>query len=510
MPRLLPDYGLAAAVASGLLLAMAFPSPGISSLAWVGLVPLLLTMQRHPFRNGFLAGVAFFSFVLYWLNIVMTTYGGLSPILSIAAYLLLVSYLALYFAVAAWAACRLKQRRGYPFALTLPVLWVALEYVREFLLTGFPWASLGYSQQSLPMIQSAELFGVYGLSYLLLLSNSVITDSIEAYRAGGRQRLPYGSIAALGLLFALNLSFGWWRLDQGIDQRDHHLEVAVIQGNIDQAVKWNSAFQGKTVAIYRDLSLEARQAGATDLVVWPEAATPFYFQDGGRLAAMVSEVPQLIGAHLLFGSPAYREDPQQGLKYLNSAFLLSPQGVISGRSDKVHLVPFGEYVPMQSLLPFVDKLVTGIGDFSPGQVKPLALNGYSLGVLVCYEAIFPGLARNYVQRGSDLLVNITNDAWFGRSSAPAQHLAMVRFRAIENRVWVVRAANTGISAFIAPDGRILAATDLFETTFARAQVGLGAEPGLYAKTGDFIPGVFLVITLYWLVFCRRRNGGASA
>jgi apolipoprotein N-acyltransferase len=239
-------------------------------------------------------------------------------------------------------------------------------------------------------------------------------------------------------------------------------------------------------------------------VIWPEAATPFYFQSGGPLAEKVKGLPRQMGVHLLFGSPAYRNDANGRSHLMNSAFLLTPQGEVAGRSDKVHLVPFGEYVPLKPFLPFIEKLVVGIGDFSAGEVNPLELDGHKLGVLVCYEAIFPELARDYVLRGSDLLVNITNDAWFGRSSAPLQHLAMVRFRAIENRVWIARAANTGISAFISPVGRILADTDIFETTYATAKVGLGAAPGLYAKSGDLLPGAFLIILLFWLIQTRRR------
>jgi apolipoprotein N-acyltransferase len=209
------------------------------------------------------------------------------------------------------------------------------------------------------------------------------------------------------------------------------------------------------------------------------------------------------GASLLFGSPAYHRDPG-GLRYLNSAFLLSPDAQLLGRSDKIHLVPFGEYVPLGSFLPFVNKLVTGIGDYSPGEINPLPIQGHQLGVLICYEVIFPELAREYVRQGSDLLVNITNDAWFGDSSAPWQHLAMARFRAIENRVWLARAANTGISAFISPSGRVVEQTSLFDTGFLVGKVGLGARPGLYSRMGDLVPGSFLVIGLLWLIKTRRR------
>jgi apolipoprotein N-acyltransferase len=221
------------------------------------------------------------------------------------------------------------------------------------------------------------------------------------------------------------------------------------------------------------------------------------------LAESVAELPLETGYSLLFGSPAYSRDTG-GIRYLNSAFLLSPTAQILGRSDKIHLVPFGEYVPLSGFLPFINKLVAGIGDYSPGEINPLPIQGHQLGVLVCYEVIFPELAREYVRQGSDLLVNITNDAWFGTSSAPWQHLAMARFRAIENRVWLARAANTGISAFVSPSGRIVQQSDLFETALLTGEVGLGARPGLYSHMGDVVPGGFLIISLLWLIQTRRR------
>ena len=176
-----------------------------------------------------------------------------------------------------------------------------------------------------------------------------------------------------------------------------------------------------------------------------------------------------------------------------------------GRSDKIHLVPFGEYVPLGSLLTFVNKLVVGVGDFSPGKVKPLPLNGHTLGVLVCYEAIFPELARDYVRQGSSLLVNITNDAWFGRSSAPFQHLAMTRFRAIENRIWLARAANTGISALISPAGRVVESGPLFEAVRLTGKVGLGAEATFYTRFGDLLAYVCLFISAAFLLLERWRS-----
>lgn len=505
MRRLIPDIVTLSAAVSGGLLALAFPHPDIAVLAWVALVPLLVIMSRRPFRSGFTAGLVFFAVILYWVNIVMTTYGHLHPLLSVVAWLLLGAYLALFFAAATWAACRLKEARGYPYALTLPVLWVGLEFLREFLLTGFPWASLGYSQQgNLALLQTADLFGVYGLSYLLVLVNAVIAEWLLARRQPRKLRPVAAMIVALVLVGAA-WGYGKWRLNTDLDGRTERLKVTVVQGNIPQDVKWLPEFQQETVRIYQDLSLGASRAEKPGLIVWPEAATPFYFQDSNPLSAKVSGIPVETGAALLFGSPAYRKEPGR-LSYLNSVYLLDRAGLEKGRSDKVHLVPFGEYVPLKRFLPFIDKIVVGIGDFSPGVINPLPLNGHQLGVLVCYEAIFPELAREWVRQGSDLLINVTNDAWFGYSSAPWQHLAMVRFRAVENRVWIARAANTGISAFISPSGRILAATGLFIPATASCDVGLGARPGLYARTGDLLPALFLVICVIWLVQTRKLPG----
>lgn len=505
MRRFRPDAVTLTAAVSGGLLALAFPRPDWSWLAWIALVPLFLVMARRPFRSGFVAGLTFFAAILYWVNIVMTTYGHLHPVLSVIAWLLLAAYLALFFAAATWAACRLKSACGYSCVLTLPVLWVALEFLREFLLTGFPWASLGYSQHDHAiLIQSADLFGVYGLSFLLVLANAVIAEWLLARKLPSRHR-PQAALITTIVLLAGTCGYGFWRLGTDLDGRAEQLKVTVAQGNIPQDVKWLPEFQQETVRIYRDLSLTAARTEKPGLIIWPEAATPFYYQDAKKLSEVVAGIPRQADAALLFGSPAYRREPG-GLRYLNSAFLLDRDGKEKGRSDKIHLVPFGEYVPLKRFLPFIEKLVVGIGDFSPGTINPLPLNGHKLGVLVCYEAIFPELAREWVRQGSGLLVNITNDAWFGNSSAPWQHLAMVRFRAVENRVWVARAANTGISAFIAPSGRIHAATDLFVPAAATVEVGLGARPGLYARTGDLIPMLFLAVCVVWLVQTRKRLG----
>lgn len=504
MRHLLPDRTTSLSFLSGLLLACSFPSPDLASVAWIALAPVFLFMYKRPFRSGFAAGVGFFGLVLYWLNIVMTTYGKMHPIFSVLAYLFLVFYLSLFFAASTWAACRLRERLGMSPLLTLPVLWVACEFLRSFLLSGFPWASLGYSQQAhLHLIQVVDLFGVYGISFLIVLINVMLATIMQELPKRSWNRLPWKGVVAAVFLLLATIGYGHYRLGQDLDVRKKTLSVALIQGNIDQSLKWAPDNQQNTVATYRELSLDAAAEKKTDLVIWPESATPFYFQDAGPLSDAVRATARQTDAWLLFGSPAY-EFVNRRPHYLNSAFLLSSEGKILGRSDKVHLVPFGEYVPLGKYLPFIDKLVVGIGDFSPGTISPLPMNGAEIGVLVCYEAIFPELAREWVRQGSDLLVNITNDAWFGRSSAPYQHLAMTRFRAIENRIWIARAANTGVSALIAPSGAISAQSSIFETLYLQGPVGVGALPTLYTRIGDVIPAFFVLTGIVWLARTRKR------
>ncbi|MDX2494207.1 MAG: apolipoprotein N-acyltransferase [Desulfuromusa sp.] len=489
-----PDRTLIMAAVSGLLLAAAFPRPDLFPLAWIALVPLLLVMRHRPFAAGFTAGIVFFAAVLYWLNIVMTTYGGLNLIFSLLAYLFLLVYLAAYFGLAMWLSCRLERVLNLPYLLTLPPLWVALEFLRGWLFTGFPWAIIGYSQQNFSLaIQSSDVTGVYGVSLMLVVINCAIAGLIAAPKS----RWAWLGIAAAIVISISHFGYGIWRESQPLEQRSEQLRVALIQGDINQAQKWLPENRQSSIDRYQNLSIQALQS-QPDLVIWPEAATPFFLQDQSELALQVKQLPKQLNASLLVGSPAHRQLSSGEYQYYNSAYLFSSTGETLGRSDKIHLVPFGEYVPLGKLLAFINKLVVGVGDFSPGEVQTLPLNGQHLGVLICYEAIFPQLAREYVRQGSDLLVNITNDAWFGRSSAPYQHLAMTRFRAIENRIWIARAANTGISALISPAGNITLAGPIFEPLQMSGMVGLGAEATFYTRFGDIFAYVCLVLSGFFL------------
>lgn len=493
------------ALFSGVLLALSFPQPGISALAWFAFVPLFLASAGATpavgFKLGFTAGCAAYAGILYWLNIVMTTYGKLHWTVSGSLYLTLAAYLALYPGVILWLVRRCAARR-ISLLLSFPVLWVAGELIRSYLLTGFPWAHLGYSQyRTLPLIQISDVTGVYGVSYLIAFANVVFYRIWGSMRRRG-EAYPVLGLLALLVLLAGTVGYGIAALnrpEKGALQR-----VLLVQGNIPQDVKWEPRFQESTLATYERLTREGAP-GAGTLVVWPESALPFHLQSEPAFAARVRSLAAELRTPLLTGSPAYEREGDR-VRYLNSAFLISPAGVVVGRSDKLHLVPFGEYVPLASLLPFVNKLVAGIGDFSPGKgAVPLQTALGKIGVLVCFEGIFPEVAREYVRGGAGLLVNITNDAWFGRSSAPYQHLSMTVFRAVENRVPLVRAANTGISSVIDSRGHIRGMTPLFEQATLGGEVRLGGTRSFYNRYGDLFAFFCLGGSVMMVVACFRKK-----
>jgi apolipoprotein N-acyltransferase len=434
----------------------------------------------------------------------MTTYGKLPMLVSFLIFMTLTAYLAVYIGIFLYLV-RKGEEKHISALLSFPFLWVGLEYIRSFLLTGFPWASLGYSQyEILPLIQIADITGVYGVSFLIALSNIVIYQLLR-----GIVKKEHGFHPARGVVLFLvfitgAMLYGFNRLNQV--ETGKPVKVALVQGNIDQAIKWDPAFQQATISIYERLTLAAAKDGV-DLVVWPESAIPFFFQDDERYAARIRSLAAKIRSPMVFGSPAY-DNIEGKIKYRNSAYLLAPAGNLVGRSDKIHLVPFGEYVPLAKMLPFVHKLVVGIGDFSPGtEFLPLSIGKSEIGVLVCFEGIFPELSRSYVRAGSRLLVNITNDAWYGRSSAPYQHLSMTVFRAVENRVPLVRAANTGISCIISSKGKVSGRTPLFQEAFVTDVVYPGTVSTIYNRYGDYFAGFCLAVSalLAGAILVRRKH-----
>jgi apolipoprotein N-acyltransferase len=502
-----PREKLLLAVLSGLLLTAAFPPGYLSRVAWVAFIPLFKSLEdlsrKQAFTSGLFFGLAHNVTLIYWVVFVMQHYGNLPITASLGILVLFALYLALYPAL---FSMLIGSPRGRFFCFKSAGLWVLLEFARANLLTGFPWCLVGHSQyRDLYVIQIADLAGVYGISFIILLANALLYRWVfQRPRKTVRLELS----VTLGLL-VFTFAYGYRHLkekpEQGIP-----FKVTIVQGNIDQSIKWNPSYQAETIGIYRRLSLSAKPFGP-DLVVWPETAVPLFFQDGEELALKVVETIRRSGAHFIFGSPAYGRH-RDSIHYYNRAYLVSPSGDVIDAYDKVHLVPFGEYVPLKRFLPFVGRLVVAAGDFKSGQdPAPLSLPQAGAGVLICYESIFPEPARTMTRKGARILLNLTNDAWFGMTSAPHQHLSMAVFRAVENRRPLARAANTGFSAFINIRGEITRTTDLFsEAVISRELVPGSAELTVYGRYGDFFPLFLLALALIhtaYVLYCRSNFRG---
>ncbi len=498
-----------APIISGLLLAAAFPKWDYTFLLPIALWPLFWALQDQPpkraFWLGYLFGLAFYSGLLYWIAYVTHVFGKLPLPLAIGVMLLLAGVLSLWrglwAAGVAWAA-----DRGVSPLWSAPILWVAVEFLQANLpFGGFPWELLGYGLYRHPMlIQIADVTGVYGLSFMVVLVNVLLF--LMSYRKFGPIRHVMRQEALPILLIMVCVGYGASRLEavKQAAANNPKLKVAVTQGNIKQGDKWNPQIVHTTLDRYAELTEKSQGAR---LVIWPETAAPFFFIRTPDFTAKVRNIVKKTGAYTLFGAPAW-ELTREGERYFNRAYLLTPKGEVAGYYDKAHLVPYGEYVPLQKIFFFIPKMVPMIGDFAEGPVgATLSLPEGPAGVLICFESIFPYLARAQVKNGARLLVNITNDAWFGETSAPYQHLSMGVLRAVEGRVALARAANTGISAFIAPDGKLLWTSSL--NVPAAHTLELPWLPGgsIYTKIGDaFAWGCLILSFLAPFLFRRRFRG----
>lgn len=496
---------------SGLLLTAAFPTIGIDWLAWFALIPLLAALRqappKHAMRLGFIAGLVHFFSLLYWLIPTMRIYGYLPLYVCIPVLILFAGVLALFMTVFTTALSRLASKPVW-CALLIPVLWVTVEYMRTFIFSGFPWELLGYSLYSrLNLIQIADIAGVYGVSFLVAFANAAGFILVMSITNGKWQDSPVSKKLAGGMIvaFAIGLGLTWFYGTLRIDTIDKEAAsapkatITVVQGNIDQKSKWDAAFVFETVKKYNALSLSARSHNP-DLIIWPESAAPFYFLYEVPPTKMVMKGVKNTGTHFLIGSPAFGKQGEL-VEYFNRAYLIGPGGGVLAKYDKAHLVPFGEYTPYKQYLPFLGKMVEHVGDFSPGKRgETIFLKDIGLGVQICYEIIFPGLSRAAVKNKAQLLLNITNDAWYGKTGGPFQHFSMVVFRAVENRRPLARAANTGISGFIDPVGRILDATPLFVETTVTRELPLLNKMAIYTRFGDVFSIGCLLISILAAIF----------
>ncbi|MEW6263797.1 MAG: apolipoprotein N-acyltransferase [Thermodesulfobacteriota bacterium] len=507
---------------SGLLLSLAFPTFDLWPLVLVGLSLLALELRgrglREAFWRGFIAGAAHAGTLLYWLVYTLVTFGQLPWVVALPTFCLLIAYLALYPGLFGLGLALLDEKGlglapdGPAYCLLGAALFTGLEYFKGFFLTGFPWEPLGAALlKSDLLIQLADVVGTGGLTFLVVLINLFLAAAVLRMKAAG-WAAAWKPAAAAVLILALLSAYGGFRLREirSLMSQSQTRTVAVIQGSIDQSIKWDPNNRVNTLLTYKDLTLRASAANPW-LNIWPETAAPFYFQRDPAASDWLIDLTRKSGAALLFGAPAF-EESEAKRRYYNRAYLLDNQGQVLGHYDKTHLVPYGEYVPLQKYFPFIQKITQATGDFYPGPAgKVLKLNDRNLGVLICYESIFPELARRSVYGGADYLVVITNDAWFGSTSAPYQHYDQAAVRAIENRRAVLRAANTGVSGLILPTGRSESSLGLFVPGFLTGRAPRLTVNTIYTAVGDLVPQACLGVTVAVLAaaLIRRRYAGRS-
>lgn len=469
---------------TAVLLLLIFPKFNIRFLAPIALAPLLVVVARtanswQRFVYGWAAGIFYWFFLCTWIQFVLEVHGGMGRWGGWGCFLLFSILKALHLAVFSWLAGPLMRTR---FAVpAVAALWTGLE--RTHGTFGFAWLALGNASidMSVPL-RLAPLVGVYGMSFVFCM---LATAAACVYLRAPRIRL-----APLVLLFFL------WLLPsipQGVSADNTAL---VVQPNISTDLEWTQSLQDKTE---QQLSLLS-QAIPAPLVIWPELPAPLYYYNDPEFHQAATNIA-LHHGYFLFGTVAYTPTKQP----LNSALLLGPRGTEVGRYDKIDLVPFGEFVP--AAFSFVNRITQEAGDFAPGRdIKVLNAAGHRLGVFICYESAFPDLVRQFTDKGADVLVNLSNDAYFGRSEAREQHLLLVRMRAIENRRYIVRATNDGITAVIDPAGRITRRLPAFQEVAAPVHYGAVESTTFYARHGDWFAWSCLALGLVLaFVYLRRES-----
>lgn len=495
------------ALVCGVGLALAFPRLQLSFLAFFALIPLFLSIRnlssKQAFVFGFYTGLFCFSTLIYWIVPTVHIYGGLPVVLAVCTLFCLSLYLALYPAVFAYLVKKFSFHTWYA-PLLAAALWTGLEYVRTYAFTGFSWGALGYSQYlNLNFIQIADFSGVYGVSFLIVLVNFALASVWVSWKE--KHKISICVPAYTLFVLAATFGYGHYRIAQINTQMlsAPKTVVSVVQGNIEQDVKWDADFKMRTVEKYLNLSSDALQKHP-DLVIWPETALPFYYGFDQVLSGKVDAFIRHSDTFFLIGSPAFKAD-EKSIKYFNRTYMLNPFAMVLGMYDKNHLVPFGEYVPFGDYLTFLGKITAQAGNFSTGDgtFTPLVFkDNRKTGILICFEILFPSISSGFVKNGADILTTITNDAWFGNTSAALQHFSIAVFRAVENRRSLARAANTGISGFVDPTGKILDSSVWFTDAVETRQLAILDRISFYTAHGD----IFAIISIVAICFVFMIKG----
>ena len=488
------------ALVSALLLTISFPKFDLEFFAWIALVPLLFavrgTRPLKAFWLSFITGIGFFIGISYWILTVEE--------FEFVHFLPLEAYLGFYTAIFGLAFSVVRPL--YPAFLSAPLIWVSLEYARSHAnFLEFPWALLGYSQyQNLQLIQFASITGAYGVSFLIVMVNAAIYE-VMTYVAGSKSidtrcwwHISKFLVVPL-VLVGVALVYGYGVIGEPLSTET--FPVSVIQANIPQVVRWEPSLREEHLTKHVNLSKEAAANRHAQLIIWPETSVQGSLTQDRTLMAIMSRLARETASYLLVGvsvRPKFGSREFKIKNRFNSAQLISPDGTIVGQYNKIQLLPFAEYLPYKNIIPWSENVTSLAGDFMRGaEYTVFAVNGVKFGVTICWESIFPGLFRQFVKNGARFMINITNEGWFKETAGPYHFIPMNVFRAVENRVSIARAANTGISGFIDPYGRIVGrvtrgSKDVYVAGYLTMSVPLSKTRTFYTMHGD----IFAYLVLF--------------
>jgi apolipoprotein N-acyltransferase len=496
-------------VLSGLLQFAAFPRLNQGYLAWFAFIPLLIfvletTKVRYALLGGLLSGLVRNFTLLIWIPPVLVQFGGIAGPLAWFLFVLLALMLSFFSGVACAATGACLNRRGRTGLLIFPVIWIALEYLSNFLFFGgFPWLLAGYSQtDSLQLIQISDIGGVYAVSFLVIWGNLALLWAWRWRRDGLFPRtwplLAGATLLAIAWVYGENSLRRWQSIapDKG---------AALLQGNLGLEEP-ESALIRKFRDGYVEMAARLHDE-QIDLLVLPESPSPLTFQYDAEYREAMRRLASRFSLGMVFNNIA-RSEEGGTLRYFNSAYFLGGDGAELARYDKIHLVPFGEYIPLRGALSLVESITKDVSDFHPGlEYVTASVDGHPVSAIVCFESVFPGLVREFIRRGSQLIINLTNDGWYGDSAAPYQHLLMSRWRAIENRRFLLRATNSGISAIVDPSGRIQVSTPLLKQDICIGKFAFVDHTTPYTRYGDWFALACAIISFLLLLHCY--GGGKS-
>ena len=503
------------ALLSALLLTPAFPKFDLEFLAWVALVPLFIALKdqnlKTAFGLSFLTGICFLMGIFYWMHVIND--------FTWIHFILLGFYFGSYFGLFGLALNLISRRTGISSIFTAPLIWVSMEYLRSHAgFLGLPWALSGHSQYlNLPLIQISSFTGVYGVSFLIVMVNAALSEAIVSWQGGKWTSTQYWSTVVKPaivpiVLVGATLIYGLSVISERSDRET--ITISVIQANIPQNIRWQPGLRELNLQKHLRLSKEAAARSQASLIVWPETAVQGSLTQEPILLKIFSTLAKEAQSHLLIGvsvRPKFGPRELRMKNRFNSAFLVSPSGGIVGQYNKIHLLPFGEYLPYKDFLPWPSSFALEAGNVMAGKEFTLfKLNNVKFGVAICWESIFPDLFRQFVKNGATFMVNITNEAWFEKTAAPYQFMAMNVFRAVENRVSIARSANTGISGFIDPYGRVIGKVsngtqDIFVEGYLTMAIPVSEQRTFYTNHGDVFAYANLVATFFALVVSLMKT-----